>query len=278
MGGSPVETSRWPPPLAEVWKCYLEADHSYVKVHRLIDVIEVFVKFLTVVTVQEALTQEGVREKVQAALAGRLNTPSLGTWGDFLFRAMRELSSLKVNRLPEIVAFYTSARTDKPKTQIFGLQTVYRTSRVASALEALVKFRNTYAHGATFSDETRKEHVRGIGPLVESLLGKASFLASIRLGASEENPPRCRVLLPSGDALSLWPLMLFDREERSYYFFNDRKQRRSIGFLDYVRATFREESSPEVLAEFERLFADPETTRLADERATIKRWMGWSGR
>ena len=242
----PNLSKHWPQPMRRVWEDYLRTDDPFRKVNRLVDCVEVHLKLLTVIAVQEALEHAGMRETLQEALAGKLATPAMGTWHHFLQRATSELKAAGGGRIPELVTYCKKGKTGVP-----GVETkrkVYMgTKSVPGALQALTNLRNHYAHGATPRLETCQEDVDAFHPLLEALLERATFLAEYRLVPGEPGTSRCGVRLPGGDELMLWPLMLHDEEvdedsldEDRFFFFNDRKRSKPLHYVEYVGATFLE--------------------------------------
>lgn len=72
--------------------CELEEENEpFRKVHRLIDAIEVFVKFHTVIVVSEYFNLENISKEMKGLLCDGLRTPSLGIWWAFARESNKEL-------------------------------------------------------------------------------------------------------------------------------------------------------------------------------------------
>jgi hypothetical protein len=178
-----------PTPILDSYLVFLEEneDYAFRKVHRLIDLIEVFCKFYTVCTLATFLKElfkknpnlienlEAV-QKIKLDLVLGFVRPSLGNWWKFSVEISKIFKEFGISHI------------------IPGAEYELTSGIIYDAFQkdkSLINFRNLYAHGATFSEDVCKEHLDIYWPKVLEILIAAESLRKIRL----------IVCLPSGDFL-----------------------------------------------------------------------------
>lgn len=256
---SPEIESKLPMPLWDAYQAFVLEDDAqpFRKVHRLIDLIEVFCKLYTAASIatflhalrnridQEntALTEESFT-KVKVMLAAGLKTPSLGIWWKFA----RDIASiLKELNIPHIL----------PGAE---KELIHDKSSIKKAFDGnknLITFRNSYAHGATPTDAACKKDLEEIWPRMLQLLNDAVSLHEVSLViCTNENT----FLRASGSTLSpivinenalpghswfssnslhidAFPILNFRLKEGNadFFFYNDIKEKYA-NYLNYPNA------------------------------------------
>jgi hypothetical protein len=129
------------PQIKELFQLYNSETEAFRKVHRLIDLFESIVKSYTIVIMGEYFSRMEVSDAVKGLLPDGLRTPSLGTWQLFsrvLFQELKEKQH----------AFLLSD---------FVNEFEWLDKAIMQEKTNIINFRNTYAHGATPSDEKCKQ-------------------------------------------------------------------------------------------------------------------------
>lgn len=248
-----------PTPLYDVYATFkAESEQQpFRKVHRLIDLIEVFCKIYTTATIATFLQELRVRmdhsaslneesfNKIKVMLAAGLKTPSLGVWWMFARDISGMLQELGV---PHVL----------PGGEEELLNTRSALFKAFNGENNLISFRNTYAHGATPSDATCKKDLAEMAPRVMSLLETSTSLQQVRLVIGSREG---RSLLARGGQLTeleghgqvlpehswfcsdmqkvdAYPILTFKIRESGkldFYFYNDLKEK-NASFLNYPHA------------------------------------------
>lgn len=175
--------SNLPTPLWDAYRSYILEDQGqpFRKVHRLIDLIEVFCKLYTTASMatflnalqnrienENAALSEESFTKIKVMLAAGLKTPSLGIWWKFA----RDISAiLRELNIPHILN-----GTEK--------ELLNDRSEIKKAFDGnnnLIAFRNRYAHGATPTDAACKKDLEEIWPRMLQLLIDAQSLRETQL-------------------------------------------------------------------------------------------------
>ena len=250
--------AKYPIPIARTFEARLQRPQTPLhRLHALIDVFEVSLKYCAVIAIQEYLRLGVHSKEVDEEIALHFRIPSLGSWNAFLREVLRSFRGRHDQLLmPALVNFYFDAR-GKPAA---GQQQVSQ----------LIKLRNDLAHGARGSDDDADETYRKHWPTLTSVLTELSFLTQyelvlhdedggfyslmgtkpqpIEVPASAASLPRGQLGLVHGERLlPLSPLLLYARcgfptrhgpcEFSKIFFFNSVKRRPD--FLDYWMAHHR---------------------------------------
>lgn len=248
-----------PSPLFDAYQVFINEDEKqpFRKVHRLIDLIEVFCKFYTVGSMatflfalreqiskeQNALSEEAFT-KIKVMLATGLKTPSLGIWWMFARDITKILQELKI---PHIL----------PGAE---MELLNGKSKIKSAFDGdnnLIAFRNNYAHGATPKDTDCKKDLELYWPRMLQILTDAVSLRAVQLvicsddktfftSKAESLRPITIDLEPlpghiwfcsNNTRVDVFPILSFKYEENKidFYFYNDYKDTHA-NYLNYPQA------------------------------------------
>ncbi len=230
------------PQIGSLYNLYLTEMQAFRKVHRMIDLFESIIKMHTVVIVSEYVAYNNLSDVAKGLLAQGLRTPSLGTWQLFsrvLFTEL-QLASYQwmLDELPldfvlsdnELSSGLLNAKLEFPqfnKEVLIQLKADKKNRQ--SNFDDVIALRNSYAHGATPSDEKCAEDIQKFEPFLTQLL-VLNWLHHSYLEV-EDN----KVMLNyKQQKLSLHPLLLYRNEQTqaSFAFFNDLKNDK-IGLLNY---------------------------------------------
>ena len=159
-----LEMSEFPTPLHILLESYHNEKQAFKKVHRLIDTFEWAIKWHTVLVMSDLFGQQyNYNDDLKVLLSAGLYTPSLGVWV-FFFREI-----LKYENLPS---------PQQPWKEWEKLTEVNKTHDI-------VRFRNSYAHGATPSDEKCREDCEQWFPILKKLID-SPFFKDIQMIVAEE--------------------------------------------------------------------------------------------
>jgi hypothetical protein len=172
-----------PGPLSDAYFAFINErdDQPFRKVHRLIDLIEVFCKIYTVGSVATFLDtlrlkmdepyhaiSEDAFIKIKVMLAAGLKTPSLGIWWKFARDIAAILQELNI---PHILP-------GAEKELLNGKSSI---KKAFDGENNLISFRNSYAHGATPSDEACIKDINTIWPKMLQMLQDAESLSNSKM-------------------------------------------------------------------------------------------------
>ena len=262
---SEIESSL-PAPLWDAYQAFIREDETqpFRKVHRFIDLIEVFCKLYTAASMATFLhalrnrieqdnssISEDSFTKVKVMLAAGLKTPSLGIWWKFA----RDISAiLKELNIPHILhGAEKELLNDK--------------SSIKKAFDGnnnLIAFRNSYAHGATPSDAACKKDLEEFWPRMLQLLTDAVSLRETQLVICTEentvlrttasqleqvnhitNPLPGHTWFCSNDrCIDAYPILSFKLKDESvdFFFYNDLKDKYA-NYLNYPNAEHFKDAS-----------------------------------
>ena len=262
---SEIESSL-PKPLWDAYQAFILEDETqpFRKVHRFIDLIEVFCKLYTAASMATFLNalrnrieqgntsiSEESFTKVKVMLATGLKTPSLGIWWKFA----RDITSiLKELNIPHILqGAEKELLSDK--------------SSIKKAFDGnnnLIAFRNSYAHGATPSDAACKKDLDELWPRMLKLLTDAVSLRETYLvictndnecfqtkASQLENFNKIPNPLPghtwfcaNGEAIDAYPILSFKLKDGNvdFFFYNDLKDKYA-NYLNYPNAEHFKDAS-----------------------------------
>jgi hypothetical protein len=251
--------SNLPTPLWDAYQAFILEDEAqpFRKVHRFIDLIEVFCKLYTAASMATFLNalrnridqdntsiSEDSFTKIKVMLASGLKTPSLGIWWKFA----RDITSiLKELNIPHILrGAEKELLNDK--------------SSIKKAFDGnnnLIAFRNSYAHGATPSDEACKKDLDELWPRMLQLLTDAVSLretqmvictnehecfltkaAQLESFSNISNPmPGHTWFYANGVAIDAYPILSFKLKHGNvdFFFYNDLKDKYA-NYLNYPNA------------------------------------------
>jgi hypothetical protein len=230
------------PQISSLYKLYLLETQPFRKVHRMIDLFETIIKMHTVVILSEYVAHNNLSDVAKGLLAQGLRTPSLGTWQLFsrvLFTEL-QLSSYQwmLDELPidfvlsdnELSSGLLKAKLEFPqfnKEVLIQLKADKKNRQ--SNFDDVIALRNSYAHGATPSDEKCAEDIQKFEPFLMQLLA-LNWLHQSYLEVEDNKV----ILNYKQQKLSLHPLLLYRNEQTqaSFAFFNDLKNDK-IGLLNY---------------------------------------------
>jgi len=258
--------SNLPTPLWDAYQAYILEDQAqpFRKVHRLIDLIEVFCKLYTTASMatflhalqnrienENAALSEESFTKIKVMLAAGLKTPSLGIWWKFA----RDISAiLKELNIPHIL--------NGAEKELLNDR-----SSIKKAFDGnnnLIAFRNSYAHGATPSDAACKKDLEEIWPRMLQLLTDAASLRETQLViCTEENkcfqttasrldefnaipsPSPGHSWFCSNDRyINAYPILSFKLQDgnANFFFYNDLKDKYA-NYLNYPNAEHFKDAS-----------------------------------
>lgn len=252
--------AKLPTPLWDAYQAFVGENDTqpFRKIHRLIDLIEVFCKLYTAASmatflhamknrmVQDntALSEESF-DKIKVMLAAGLKTPSLGIWWKFA----RDITAiLKELNIPHIL----------PGAEKELLNDKSSIKKAFDGNNNLISFRNSYAHGATPTDSACQKDLDEIWPRVLHLISDATSLQEVKLvicnddnklllttgGQLEEIKSISDALLPghswfvSNDVYAdAYPILSFklQNENADFFFYNDLKDKYA-NYLNYPNA------------------------------------------
>lgn len=250
--------SQLPTPLVDAYQAFEQEDANqpFRKIHRLIDLIEVFCKIYTVGSMatfldalqtqlekQDALDEESLN-KVKVMLAAGLKTPSLGIWWMFardITKIMKELS------IPHIL--------NGAEEELLNGKSLIK--KAFDGENNLISFRNGYAHGATPTDKACQADLNQIWPRMLKILTEAKSLQSINIlickddqtfhwvPNSSQEMAKPKIKPKTGHTwfcfkdrcIDVYPLFSFnDSDERlDFFFYNDYKEKYA-NYLNYPNA------------------------------------------
>jgi len=171
-------------------------------VWRLIDCFEWAIKWCTSVTVAELMRSRDMTDTMRAALAEGLRVPSLGLWVHFHRMALEQPGSPTLWR---------------DWDRVLPLEVAHK----------IVRFRNTYAHGALKPEDACWEDVSTYRPVLDELLASPFFslVTSVPPDPDVDNqvqPALVRVEGLAEPLLDLSPIALWQRRADvwRWYFFN----------------------------------------------------------
>jgi len=257
---------RLPRPLWDAYQAFIREDEAqpFRRVHRFIDLIEVFCKLYTAASMatflhalrnridsdNSSISEESFT-KVKVMLAAGLKTPSLGIWWKFA----RDISAiLKELNIPHIL-------------QGAEKELLNDKSSIKKAFDGnnnLIAFRNSYAHGATPSDATCKKDLEEFWPRMLQLLTDAVSLRETRLLICTEENSVFRITasqleqvdyisnpLPghtwfcsNGRCIDAYPILSFKLKDENvdFFFYNDLKDKYA-NYLNYPNAEHFKDSN-----------------------------------
>ncbi len=248
-------------PLSDAYLAYIHENEAepFRKVHRLIDLIEVFCKLYTTASLatflhalktnlehEDSVISEESFTKIKVMLAAGLQTPSLGIWWRFAYDITQILHELQI---PHIL----------PGAEKEILQKKSLIKKAFDGENNLITFRNKYAHGATPSNEMCQKDLEAIEPRVIKLLEIAESFQQVNLVlCSEEgaflaakgqelqvNTYEHLPLLPNHTWFNVedrfvdaYPLLNFKLKDNNadFFFYNDLKEKYA-NYLNYPNAT-----------------------------------------
>ena len=203
------------PQVDSIVSLYKYENQVFRKVHRLIDLFETIIKTHTAIILAEYFKKNDVSDNAKALLSAGLKTPSLGTWQMFsreLFTELKRNSHIFLIPDFEKNFEFLDKSLNQDKTNV-------------------ISFRNSYAHGATPSDEHCIADIEKYDPFLNILLKFKSFELSelvliddlVHLKLDGENNSIC-----------LHPIIVCRNENlgQPYVFFNDLKNDK-VSFLNY---------------------------------------------
>lgn len=259
--------SSLPSPLYDSYMAFLNEDETqpFRQVHRLIDLIEVFCKLYTTGSIatfldvlyhkldnkEEHYLEKESFLKIQVMLAAGLRTPSLGIWWQFA-RVITQI--LKNLQIPLILP--------DSESEILGSN-----SKIRKAFDGennLITFRNSYAHGATFSDTHCRNDLDTTWPKMLELITKAHSMQQVKYIICTQTgdffEARGGELIPikteldpqpghswfcaNGNYVDTYPILSFRiRDNKAdFFFYNDLKEKYA-NFLNYPYAEHLRDSN-----------------------------------
>ena len=204
------------PQIKELFQLYNSETEAFRKVHRLIDLFESIVKSHTIVIMGEYFSRMEVSDAVKGLLPDGLRTPSLGTWQLFsrvLFQELKEKQHPFL--LPD-----------------FENEFEWLDKAILQEKTNIINFRNTYAHGATPSDEKCKQDIKQFEPFLQKLL-QLKWLSESAFIINKNKVYLERLM--DTKTLSVHPIMVSRKENdlEQLVFFNDLKNNKA-GLLNYT--------------------------------------------
>lgn len=231
------------PQITSLYKLYLSETQPFRKVHRMIDLFETIIKMHTVVILAEYFKYNKLSESAKGLLSQGLRTPSLGTWQLFsrvLFSELQnETYSWTIEEIEtdfiisdnELNSGLLKGKIIFPtydKEKLNNLKALRKLRK--SNFDDVIALRNSYAHGATPTDESCLIDIKIYEPFLVQLV-QLNWIKNSSL-VLENNQV---VLNYQSKKLSLHPLLLYRKEanEASFAFFNDIKKDDKISLLNY---------------------------------------------
>jgi hypothetical protein len=199
--------------LTSLLHLYQGEQQPFRKVHRMIDLFESIIKMHTVVIISEYVNHNKLSDTAKGILAQGLRTPSLGTWQFFSRELSKELhengfSWTFPDFFPAFVALEKALNNEKTNA---------------------IALRNSYAHGATPSDEQCQNHIIQFEPFLKLLL-QSNWLLDTTLNYQDNKV----WLVSATHKLCLHPILIYrpEGEASPNAFFNDIKNNK-IGLINY---------------------------------------------
>lgn len=248
--------------IAKMVKLFESETQPFRKVHRLIDLFETIIKTHTTVIVSDYFRSKNISDRVKGMLVEGLRVPSLGIWQMFSRETLKEMKSKK------------EEPSEKGEASFFIEDFDRYFKKWAKPVDSkIIAFRNSYAHGATPSDEECQKDIGELTPVLEEMLS-AEWLSTTALVVFRRKEKRLALedlegfrpplfgerkisdiltsvvekngvplgghpyLIRTDDAvLDLFPLMAYRGEgegKKDYLvFFNDLKRKHEVGLLNY---------------------------------------------
>jgi hypothetical protein len=171
--------SNLPPPLNLIFDKYESEMQQYKKLHRLVDVFEGLLKYLSIIAIQDfyRCRLNSKFPDVDTRICLHIGRPYLGYWQSFLedvlscFGNYQEFLFSK-----EIYSFYFHN---------FGHTT--KVTPQARNISRLIQLRNILGHGATLSEEEAHFKILEYEPLLMELLEESGFLSKYPLVYVEDS-------------------------------------------------------------------------------------------
>ncbi len=248
-----------PTPLWDAYQAFINEDNaqSFRKVHRLIDLIEVFCKLYTAASMatflvalrdsienEKATVSEESFTKIKVMLAAGLKTPSLGIWWKFARDITAILNELNI---PHIL----------PGAEKEILNDKSSIKKAFDGNKNLIAFRNSYAHGATPTDATCKKDLEELWPRMLQLLTDAISIREVKLvicndekkcmhavaaelhhfDAIQDPLPGHSWFCSNGQYYDAFPILSFKLNDGNadFFFYNDLKEK-FANYLNYPNA------------------------------------------
>lgn len=242
-----LKIEEMPLPIFLAIRGYENETESFRKVHRLIDAIEVFIKFHTVCIMSRFFEKEEISDKLKSLLVKGLKTPSLGIWWEFTREFAKELDKNEVDPF-----FKAMIKSLKKKGDLF---------KELQSENNLISFRNYYAHGSTPNNEKCLEDINKYSPVLLKLCEKAEYFRGISLlgwsskelwqsdggnishiKTSKVEKDGCFLKLKDKSEIQLHPLLIFRKEKkgRHFFFYNDLRDKH-VSLLNYEECIHRKE-------------------------------------
>ena len=152
-----------PGPLHALILKYEQESQPFLRVHRLIDILEWVVKWHSVVLISELLAQGQLSDRLKLTLARGLRSPSLGQWLDYCREASVLVESKKV--------------PDRYAERLLESESIHH----------LVAFRNKYAHGATPSDSVCDADLAEYEPVIYELVEASTLRQSVLIVSTDQS-------------------------------------------------------------------------------------------
>jgi len=248
-----------PTPLSDAYLVFINESDSqpFRKVHRLIDLIEVFCKLYTTASMatflnvlksniekEESSLNEALFTKIKVMLSAGLKTPSLGIWWKFA----RDITSI----LDELHIPHILPGAEK--------ELLHKNSSIKKAFDGennLISFRNKYAHGATPSDDLCTKDLNEVWPRMLQLFEDAVSLQKVKLVICTSESLffeiQAQTLLPfkgempvlkghswfcsENNYVDAFPILSFkiNKDNVDFFFYNDLKDK-FANYLNYPNA------------------------------------------
>ena len=242
------------PQIIRMIQLFEAESQPFRKVHRMIDLFETIIKTHTATIVSNYFQQKDINDDIKGLLAQGLRVPSLGIWQVFSRVIMKEIKHLEQPVFIEGFIEYFEAWDKK---------------FLSGGKNDIISFRNSYAHGATPSDDSCTKDVERLTPALEEMISAQwlketsvivfeddlttvlaiddqpnefindDMVEKIKTNRSELIPSHPYLINRSGEVLDLFPLMTcssFEEENKkitSINFFNDLKKKNAISLLNY---------------------------------------------
>jgi len=222
------EIKKFPLPIINAYREYEREENFFRKVHRLIDLIEVYLKFHTVIIMNRYFELEDISDTVKDILIRGLKRPSLGIWWMFTRELSKELKDKETDSvLKEMMKMLLG------KGKIFKLM---------EGQDNLISFRNSYAHGVTPSEKRCEAEIKKYGEKFFSVFIASDYLKDMKIVCSNRNKlefsgnniikieervneDTCYLKIGEDISISLYPLLVLNEEDDKirFYFYNDIK-------------------------------------------------------
>jgi hypothetical protein len=247
------EINNYPEPIIVSYQALKNEKSPYVKIRRLIDCFECFVKFITISALQEYLSSQQRTKYLTGFLTGKFIKPSLGVWVDFIDEIVGHLEENGNYFIRELAIYhgknYGGQKILKEKIRIPEIRkNPFDFRRVKPALHEFVNIRNWYAHSVVPKEEVCRKHFKQLLRAFNGLISRAAFLKNYKLEIlSEEDLKKPYLVREDGARFCLFPMLISENDDFLFYKDAQLYRKRKLSYQSYkeTRTTLHEKAFDE---------------------------------